>query len=109
VSHDSLAMPLKPAFFPPRSRVLVGIMVIIITSGLTYGQWYSTRAPIQAIEWMDRNRSPGDSLAYANAVYHASHARYVLANRWKATGYASTGIAGALLGLIFSALRHRSD
>lgn len=98
------------AFFPPRSRLLVGIVLLIVTAGLTFGYRYSLRGPLQTLEWFKAHRAPGDSLAYASAAYHASHAQAAQANRWRPTGYATLGLAGILvsLGLIASSRSRRT-
>jgi hypothetical protein len=53
---------------------------------------------------------PGDSAAYASALYHATHARVAHEARWEITGYATLGLVGVViaLGLIGSSRLGRS-
>ena len=96
------------AFFPPSSRVLLGVAVLVVTLGLTYGQWHAYNGPIETLAWENQHRYKGDSADYAT-IYHASRARDVIANRWHPTGYATLGLVGSLIGigLIFSARLRR--
>jgi len=100
----------KRAFFPARSRLLLGFAFLLVASGLASGQWYSVRGPLQDLAWFEEHRAPGDSVAYASALYHASYARAIHARRWSPTGYATLGLAGALVGaaLIVSSFVHRT-
>lgn len=86
-------------FFPPASRALVGIAMIVASIGLSYGQARSLEGPIEALDWMTQNRSPGDSAVYANAAYHAAYASEIFRRRWTATGYMTLGTAGVVFGL----------
>jgi hypothetical protein len=98
-------------FFPPSSRLLVGIVLVLVAIGLAFGHWhYRVKAPLQTLAWFDEHRAPGDSLVYSSAVYHAAHAQASYATRWGLTGYASLGTLGALAGiaLILSTWRRRT-
>ncbi|HYC50155.1 MAG TPA: hypothetical protein VEB19_03505 [Gemmatimonadaceae bacterium] len=94
-------------FFPPRSRILVGIAIVLVSAGLTYGRWYAAEQPIRTLRYFEANRSPGDSAGYASALYHASPALREHANRWTPLGYGTTGIIGILFGagMLVTALR----
>lgn len=102
-------MPHKAEFFPPSSRFALGVVFLVVAPALAIGQWYRVKGPIEELERIEQHRSPNDSAAYASAVYHASHARATRAARWHPTGYATTGVTGALVGaaLILSARRRR--
>lgn len=102
-------MPPKAEFFPPSSRVLLGVVFLVVFPALAIYRWYGAKGPIETREWFEQHRSPGDSAAYASAVYHASHARATHAARWHPTGYATMGVAGTLAGaaLVLSARRRR--
>ena len=96
------------AFFPPRSRLLVGVVLLLATSGLTWGKWYSLKGPLETLAWYDQNRSPGDSLAYASALYHASYAKADQRGRWGPTGYATLGLIGVIIaGSLIASSRSR--
>ena len=89
----------KRPFFPPRSRLLLGIVLLVIAVGLTWAQWYSLQGPMETLAWFEKNRAPGDSLAYASTLYHASHAQATHANRWSPTGYLTLGVIGVVVAL----------
>jgi ABC-type multidrug transport system permease subunit len=94
-------------FFPPSSRILVGVVIIAASAMLTYGKTRSVQGPIETLAWFTANGSPGDSIAYASAVYHAAHASNSYRGRWGPTGYMTLGVAGVVFGalLALSALR----
>jgi hypothetical protein len=100
----------KRAFFPARSRLLVGGILFLVTLGLTWGRWDSIKGPLEDLAWLEQHRSPGDSLAYASAMYHASYARAAQQNRWRLSGYATLGIIGLVVagGLIASSRFRRT-
>jgi hypothetical protein len=105
-------MDTKRPFFPPSSRLLVGIALVLVATGLAVAQWhYRVRGPLQTLAWFDAHRSPGDSLVYASAAYHAAHAQGSYSNRWRLTGYATLGTMGTLvgIGLILSGWRRRGS
>jgi len=81
-----------------RVAFILGVVLLIAAPALSVGVWYSTRSPRQAFEAAARERTPGDSLAYASSAYHASHAEATLAARWSWNGFATLGVAGFLLG-----------
>jgi hypothetical protein len=97
----------KRPFFPPSSRVLVGVAIILASVGLTYGQSRAVEGPIEDLLWVTENRSLGDSAQYASAAYHAAYASESYRRRWGPTGYMTLGTAGVLFGalLALSALR----
>jgi hypothetical protein len=103
-------MDTKRPFFPPTSRLLVGSALVIVAIGLAFGQSYAVKGPRQALAWFDQHRSPGDSIAYGSAVYHAAHSQSSYSNRWRPTGYATLGTVGTIAGiaLILSSLRRRT-
>ncbi len=78
---------------------ILGIVLVLASPGLSLGQWYSERSPLETLAWFEQNRSPGDSAGYASALYHASYARASVANRWHPLGYGTLGVAGTLLGI----------
>src|SRR5688500_3545 len=102
-------MPPKE-FFPAKSRLVIGVVVMVVTLGLSFGRWYSAKGPLETLAWFEQHRGPGDSLAYASAIYHATHARAVHDNRWRPTGYATLGLVGTAIGLalIVSARRRHT-
>jgi len=85
--------------FGPRSRRLLGLILLVVSTGLAFGAWYSANRPLKELAWIEDHRSPADSLAYGSAVYHATHARATHANRWRLNGYATLGALGTLLGI----------
>lgn len=87
-------------FFPPSSRILVGLMILLLAPGLSYVRWhFQVREPLQTIARIEQNRQPGDSAVYADALYHASHARALQGRKWSLGGYATIGLVGTLVGL----------
>ena len=97
----------KRPFFPPASRVLVGVAVIAASAMLTIGKAQSIAAPMETLAWVTEHRSPGDSAVYASAAYHAAYASEDYRTRWKPTGYMTLGTVGGVLGLalVLSAVR----
>ena len=97
-------------FFPPRSRVLVGAMIAIISVVVWYASAAGVRAPIETFRWFEQNRSPNDSAAYASALYHASAAQGIYAGRWGLAGYMTLGVFGVAAGAVvaLSALWRRT-
>lgn len=81
-----------------RARSIVGVLFVLVSPTLALGAWHSANGPLETLAWFDAHRTPGDSIAYASAIYHASHARASHANRWRPTGYATLGLAGTLIG-----------
>ena len=98
----------EPEFFPAKSRLLVGVLLLFVAPALTLGQWYATKGPLETLAWFEQHRSPGDSVAYASALYHGTHARATQANRWRPTGYVTLGLVATIVavGLLLSS-RHR--
>ena len=78
--------------------------------GLAYGQSRATEGPIRELVRLTENRTPGDSVIYANAAYHAAHASESYRKRWGPTGYMTLGTGFVLLGaaLVLSAMLPRS-
>lgn len=97
-------------FFPPQSRVVLGLVVVLVSGLLAFLRWYSVKGPLETLAWVEQHRAPGDSATYASALYHASHAQAAHKSRWSATGYAAHGVAGAVIGLtlILSARSRRT-
>ncbi len=102
--------PPKAPFFPSRSRVLVGGLILVAALGLTWGKWYSTRETLQVLEWFEQNATPRDSVGYSNALYHATWAQAEQDNRWGLGGYFMTGTIVAVIGasLMWSARRRNA-
>ena len=88
---------------------MFGLLLVLASPGLSLGQWYSERSPLETLAWFEQNRAPGDSAGHASAVYHAAHARASVANRWKPTGYGTLGVIGTLagIGFLFAGRRRR--
>ena len=91
-------------------RRILGLLLLLASPMLALGARYSAQESLTSLARMERHRTPADSLAYASASYHASHARAREANRWHASGYATLGVAGTVvgLGLLVSGLFRRS-
>lgn len=85
----------------------VGAVLVIAAPALTFGNWYSTRQPLEMLAWSEQNRSRIPPEAYGSAVYMGSHAQRKLDEKWNATGFATLGLAGTFLGagLLFFAYR----
>jgi hypothetical protein len=98
-------------FFPPKDRVLIGAILLVVASLFIYGSWWSLNGPLETLARLETHRFRGDSAEYASALYHASHAKATQAARWSPTGYATLGTLGIIvsLGLILSARRWRSE
>jgi hypothetical protein len=88
----------KRPFFPPSSRVLVGVAMLVTSLGLTYAFSRTIEGPIQDLDWVTTHRSPGDSAIYASAAYHAAYASQSFQDRWKVTGYMTIGTVVAVFG-----------
>lgn len=90
-------------------RRVLGMTLIIAAPLLAFGVWNSTRVPLAAFAQMQKHRTPGDSLAYASAAYHAGHALATQTNRWHPMGYATLGVLGTIIGaaLLYSGLSRR--
>lgn len=86
---------------------ILGVVLVLSSPALGLAQWYSNRAPLRTLDWYLNNRSPGDSAAYASALYHASFARASESARWHLSGYATLATAGTALGIVLLALRSR--
>jgi hypothetical protein len=104
----------KRPFFPPRSRVLVGAMIAIISGVLCYLQVAQVREQLATLRWVEANRAQGqqaDSALYASALYHASFAQGTYAGRWGLTGYMTLGVFGVAAGaaVALSALWRRAS
>jgi hypothetical protein len=82
-----------------RLAAMLGVLLVLASPALALGQWYSIRGPLKTLAWFDDHRAPGDSVAYASALYHAGHARASIAGQWQPTGYATLGAAGTLIGV----------
>jgi hypothetical protein len=96
-----------------RSRAVlraVGLSLVIAAVGLAFGEWDSTRQPLETMARMEKNRHPADSSAYEHAAEHAGWARETLAKRWHITGYATLGILGTLAGasLFYAGISRRT-
>ena len=91
------------------SRVHPVVPVLIFLPAITVlaGTAAERMGPLETLAWFEQNRGPADSAAYASALYHASHAQAANANRWKPTGYATTAILGAVIGLALIASARR--
>lgn len=98
------------AFFPARSRLLVGIALLLVTLGVTWGKWYSIKGPLDDLAWFEQHRTPGDSMAYASALYHAAYAKAAYRNRWAPAGYGTLGVIGIVFsaGLLWSSRRRHT-
>ena len=85
----------------------VGVILLIAAPGLAFGNWYSTRQPLEMLAWSNQNRSRIPAEAYASAVYMGAHAQRTIDEMWKPTGFATLGTFGTLLGigLLFIARR----
>lgn len=82
-----------------QSRVVLGVLVLLLSALITLSRWYVTRGPLETLAWAETHRAPGDSAAYASALYHAAHAQAARDGRWNADGFATQGVAGTLFGL----------
>ena len=78
---------------------IVGLVLAIASPALAFGQWYNNRSSVSTLRWVEQHRSPGDSAAYASALYHAGPAQASDDDRWHLTGYATLGVLGTALGL----------
>ena len=79
--------------------MVVGLVLVIASPALAFGQWYSNRSPLATLRWIEQHRSPGDSATYASALYHAGHAQASNDTRWQLDGYATLGVLGTAFGL----------
>ena len=84
--------------------IIVGLVLVIASPALAVGQWYSNRAPLATLAWIEQHRSPRDSAAYASALYHAGYAQASNNARWHPTGYGTLAVIGAATGLALLAL-----
>ena len=91
-------------------RRILGLLLLLASPMLAFGARYSAQESLTSLARIEQHRTPADSLVYASAVYHASHARALEANRWRASGYATLGLAGTVagLGLLVSSLFRRT-
>ena len=80
------------------ARRILGLLLLLAAPTLAFGVWHSVRGPLEELARFEQYRTPADSVAYANALYHGMHARTTEANRWHLTGYATMGLVGTVLG-----------
>ena len=92
-----------------RTARVIGTVLVIAAPGLAFGSWYSTRQPLEMLAWSEANRSRIPAEAYGSAVYMAAHAQRTLDEKWTATGFATLGIAGFMVGagFLFISWRNR--
>ena len=80
------------------ARRVLGFVLVIAAPLIAIGVWHANRGPLETLAVLERPRTPADSFAYANALYHGVHARTTESNRWHLTGYATLGAVGTVLG-----------
>jgi hypothetical protein len=87
-------------FLGRRDRILLGVIVLIVGLGISALRYYSTRGPLEALAWVEKNRTPSDSAMYASAVYHATYAQQTLQTKWSAGGFGTQAVVVAVAGLV---------
>lgn len=85
--------------FGRRDRILLGVVVLIVGLGMSALRYYSTRAPLETLAWIEKNRTPADSAMYASAVYHATYAQQTMQTKWRASGFATHAVVASIIGL----------
>lgn len=79
--------------------MLLGVIVLIVGLGMSALRYYSTRAPLETLAWVEKNRTPRDSAMYASALYHATYAQQTLQTKWSAGGFATHAVIVTIIGL----------
>lgn len=92
-----------------QSRVLFGVLVLLITAGLTVLRARATREPLEQLTEVTRLHAEGKAsdVLLANAQYHGAHAQRRFDSRWSLSGYAMQALIGTTLGLALVVVRRR--
>jgi hypothetical protein len=93
-----------------RSRAYFGVLLLLITTGLTILRARAATEPLETLTIVTRMHADGKAGdgALANAQYHGAHARRSFDARWSLTGYATHSLLGAALGLSLIFVRRRT-
>lgn len=93
-----------------RSRAYAGVLILLITAGLTFLRARAATEPLETLAVVTRMHADGQAsdLTLANAQYHGAHAQRAVDARWSLTGYATHALAGAALGLALIVVRRRT-
>jgi hypothetical protein len=86
-------------FLGRSQRVLLAAVILIVGLGMSGLRYYSTRAPLEDLAWIEKNRTSSDSAMYASALYHATHAQQTLQTKWSAGGFATHAVVVSIIGL----------
>jgi hypothetical protein len=77
----------------------LGVILVIASPGLAYGNWYSTRQPLEILAMANRANPRLPAETYASAVYMGAHAQRTLDEMWTPTGFATLSTIGFITGL----------
>lgn len=93
-----------------RSRVYAGVLVLLITAGLTVLRARAATEPLETLASVTRRHAYGQAsdITLASAQYHGAHAQRSFDARWSLTGYATHALVGAALGLSLIFVRRRT-
>jgi hypothetical protein len=76
----------------------VGVVLVIAGPGIGYGNWYSTRQPLEILALANKTKGlPPEN--YASAVYMGANAQRTLDEMWTPTGFATLSSIAFLLGV----------
>lgn len=79
-----------------RSRAYAGVLLLLITAGLTVLRARAATEPLETLTIVTRRHADGQAsdLTLANAQYHGAHAQRSFDARWSLTGYATQALIG---------------
>ena len=77
----------------------LGVVLVIAGPGMAYGNWYSTRQPLEVLALANRARPGLPAEQYASAVYMGANAQRTLDEMWTPTGFATLSTIAFLLGI----------
>jgi hypothetical protein len=76
-----------------------GLILVLAAPGIAYGNWYSTRQPLEILALANKARPGLPPENYASAVYMGANAQRTLDDMWTPTGFATLSTIAFLTGL----------
>jgi hypothetical protein len=102
--------PLPQRYSAQRSRAHFGVLLLLITVGVTVLRVRATNEPLEHLTLITRLYAEGKTsdLMLSQAQYHGAHAQRRFDTRWSVSGYATHALIGGALGLALIFVRRRT-